>query len=85
MCYMCLETCLCFLQSDWSQHGAEAPDASLFRGWPDAPGLLRLKPGLGQRLTDGADPQRIPLNTSRWADGCRKVRASRVCRCCGVR
>jgi hypothetical protein len=52
-------------QSDWWQHGAEAPDASLFRGWPDAPGLLRLKPGLGQRLTDGADPQRIPLNTSR--------------------
>lgn len=54
-----------FTQSDWSQRDADAPDASLFRCWPDAPGLLRLKPGLGQRLTDDGDPHRIPLNTDR--------------------
>lgn len=42
------------------------PAAALFRGWCDAPCLLRLKPAVGQRLTDGSDPSRIALH----GDGC---------------
>ena len=41
------------------------PAAALFRGWGDSPCLLRLKPGVGQRLTDGSDPARIPINSGR--------------------
>lgn len=51
-------------QSHESADGPDVPDASLFEGWRDAPGLLRLKPGLRQHLTDGSDPSRIPLNTA---------------------
>ena len=42
------------------------PAVELFRGWCDAPCLLRLKPGAGQRLTDGSDPARIALH----GEGC---------------
>ena len=54
----------CSAQDEGSER-PEVPQETQFEGWPDDPGLLRLKPGQGQRLTDGSDPARIPLNTSR--------------------
>lgn len=51
------------LTSSSDDDDPSAPSASAFKGGRDSPGLLRLKPGVGQRLTgQNHDPARLALN-----------------------